>query len=144
MPGEFEKIEVKLSALGVTKKLIKDSEDLVSIEQQYGFQLPLEYRRFLLEYGRIDFPTGISYLYKERVSEVARLGDFYNLQSDGFNSLRKNIDTYLGRMPFNLIPIVEIKSVLELKKKCMEESISGIIIRRNSTLRKMNYGITFT
>lgn len=82
MSGEFEKIEVKLSALGVTKKLFNDSEDLDSIEQQYGFRLPSENRKFLLEYGRIDFPTGISYLLKERVPEVARLGDFYDLQSD--------------------------------------------------------------
>jgi hypothetical protein len=107
MSGEFEKIEVKLSALGVTKKLFNDSEDLDSIEQQYGFRLPSEYRKFLLEYGRIDFPTGISYLLKERVPEVARLGDFYDLQSDGFNNLRKNIDTYRGRMAFNIIPIAD-------------------------------------
>lgn len=110
MVENFKKIERKFEELGITSETgILPDDPIVSIEQEFGFGIPLEYKEFLIKYGRLNFTHRISYSLlssNPKSIERGKLVSFYDLVNDEY-SLEKNVKTYFGRMPKNLIPIAE-------------------------------------
>jgi hypothetical protein len=80
-------------------------EELNFIETALGAALPGDYREFVQEYGVSAFGELVQFQPIE--GEAGPLSHFYGSKSAGSNSLTRNIEKYMGRMPETIIPIAD-------------------------------------
>lgn len=112
LTNSFTNIERKLKEMSITSKYSQRSEQqVVKIEQKYGFSLPLDYRQFLINYGTLNFAEDIVFLPIEKLPDSSEDGyesiiNFYGLEND-HNDLKRLIERYNGRIPEDIIPIAE-------------------------------------
>jgi len=110
MYDNFNKIENKLSQLGITSKYGSNTiKDLEKIEEALSFTLPIEYKEFLYLYGTLNFnDIEIAFSSLDTSNEEPlTIVNFYGLNGNDYDNLKLIINQYTDRIPDDLIPIAE-------------------------------------
>lgn len=79
-------------------------EEIELIEKEYDIVLPDDYKDFLQEYGGTYFTRDGSFLSEHNRKSYCAM--FFGLM-DNMNSLKENIEDYLGRVPSSIIPFAD-------------------------------------
>lgn len=113
--GRLKEIEKKLKELNIVSeigKFKKHSEnEIIKIENKYGFEFPQDYREFLLKFGNSSFESNSYFHSIERTpyateDNLDSINVFYGLDNDD-NDLAEQVEIYLDRIPKAIIPIAE-------------------------------------
>ncbi|MCG8333544.1 MAG: SMI1/KNR4 family protein [Proteobacteria bacterium] len=89
--------------------IIKDSnegisEDIVTkFEHKWNVKLPIEYKRFLIKYNG-GYPSPDAFAIKE-IEDESTVDKFLSLESGPHSNLDSYVNTYIGRIPKDLLPI---------------------------------------
>lgn len=113
MNNNFEEIEKKLESSGIKPRFtnIHYDQEILNLENEFDISFPEDYKKFILKYGETTCENDIGYIAKKNnilslENSYEMIVDFYGLESNNFN-LCKLINTFLGRMPYSIIPIAD-------------------------------------
>jgi hypothetical protein len=96
-------INVNSQDVTVTRK------DISSFEEKLKISLPISYKNYLLRCNGGN-PDDGTYSMSENIDgdeEFSGIDWFYSISNDYTTSLEKNINTFYGRVPYDMIPIGE-------------------------------------
>jgi len=105
----MERIEITKHGVTLTINKPPTEETRVSaLENQLGRTLPAEYREFLLRYnGGKPKPGIFRFALRNGRNTDSRVHWFLSLYEGEFSNLERNIDTFRGRLPADMLPIAD-------------------------------------
>jgi hypothetical protein len=91
----------------IEKYHLPKQEEIILLEEQLKFNLPSDYKVFLLDYGLSAFEGYICFTFQENYTQDNKglLDVFFGIYPNDVYDLIYNYNTYQGRIPSHLLPI---------------------------------------